>query len=123
MFIWSLQEKEEIMSGKFELKKGKSGKFMFNLKAVNGQVILTSQTYTSKVAAKNGIESVRTNGSKDASFEQKASKNGEPYFVLLAANKQIIGKSEMYSSKASMLNGIASVKKNAPEAMVEDLTG
>ena len=111
------------MSGKFEMKKGKSGKFMFNLKAVNGQVILTSQTYTSKVAAKNGIESVRTNGSKDASFEQKASKNGEPYFVLLAANKQIIGKSEMYSSKASMLNGIASVKKNAPEAMVEDLAG
>jgi uncharacterized protein YegP (UPF0339 family) len=110
------------MPGKFELKKGKSGKFMFNLKAVNGQVILTSQAYKTKAAAKNGIKSVCTNCSKDARFEQKASKKGEPYFVLLAANKQVIGKSEMYSSKASMLNGIESVKKNAPKAKIEDLT-
>jgi uncharacterized protein YegP (UPF0339 family) len=44
------------MSGKFELKKGRSGKFSFNLKAVNGQVILTSQTYKTKAAAKNGIK-------------------------------------------------------------------
>jgi uncharacterized protein YegP (UPF0339 family) len=39
------------MPGKFELKKGRSGKFSFNLKAVNGQVILTSQTYKTKAAA------------------------------------------------------------------------
>jgi uncharacterized protein YegP (UPF0339 family) len=90
------------MSGKFELKKGRSGKFSFNLKAVNGQVILTSQTYKTKAAA--------------------TSKKGEPYFVLLAANKQVIGKSQMYSSKASMLNGIESVKKNASKAKVQDLT-
>ena len=111
------------MPGKFELKKGRAGKFMFNLKAANGQVILTSQTYKTKAAAKNGIKSVGTNCSKDARFEHKASKKGEPYFVLLAANKQVIGKSQMYSSKASMLNGIESVKKNAPGAIVEDLTG
>ena len=111
------------MPGKFELKKGKGGKFTFNLKASNGQVILTSQTYKTKAAAKNGIKSVGTNCSKDARFKHKASKKGEPYFVLLAANKQVIGKSQMYSSKASMLNGIESVKKNAPGAIVEDLTG
>ena len=114
--------KGAIMPGKFELKKGQSGKFMFNLKAANGQIILTSQTYKTKAAAKNGIKSVCTNCTKDTRFEQKTSKKGEPYFVLTAANKQIIGKSEMYSSKASMQNGIASVKKNAPEAIVEDLT-
>jgi len=102
------------MSGKFELKKGKSGKFSFNLKAVNGQVILTSQAYKSKVAAKNVIKSVCTNCKKAACFEQKASKKGEPYFVLLATNKQIIGKSQMYSSKTSMVNGIASVKEKCP---------
>ena len=110
------------MSGKFELKKGKSGKFSFNLKASNGQVILTSQAYKTKVAAKNGIKSVCTNCSKKASFELKASKKGQPYFVLLAANKQIIGKSQMYSSNTSMQNGIASVKKNAPKAKVKDFT-
>jgi len=111
------------MSGKFELKKGKSGKFSFNLKAPNGQVILTSQTYKTKAAAQNGIKSVCTNCKKNAGFEQKASKKGEPYFVMLAANKQVIGKSQMYASRTSMLNGIASVKKNAAKAEVKDLTG
>lgn len=110
------------MSGKFELKKTRGGKFTFNLKAVNGRVILTSQSYKTKAAAKNGIKSVCTNCNKDARFEQKASKKGQPFFVLLAANKQVIGKSQMYSNKASMLKGIASVKKSAPKAKVEDLT-
>jgi hypothetical protein len=111
------------MAGKFELKKGKSGKFSFNLKASNGQVILTSQAYKTKAAAKNGIRSVCTNCEKDTRFEQKTSKKGEPYFVLSAANKQVIGKSQMYASKKSMLNGIKSVKKNALKAKVQDLTG
>lgn len=110
------------MPGKFELKKTRGGKFTFNLKAVNGRVILTSQAYKTKAAAKNGIKSVCTNCSKDARFEQKASKKGEPYFVLLSGNKQVIGKSEMYSSKTSMLNGIASVKQSAPKAKIEDLS-
>jgi len=111
------------MPGKFELKKGKSGKFSFNLKAANGQVILTSQTYKTKAAAKNGIKSVSTNCGKKANFEQKTSKKGQPYFVMLAANKQVIGKSQMYASKTSMQNGIQSVKKNATKAQVKDLTG
>lgn len=85
-------------------------------------MILTNQTYKTKVAAKNGIKSVCTNCSKDARFEQKASKKGQPYFVLLSGNKQVIGKSELYSSKASMLKGIASVKKSAPKAKIEDLS-
>jgi uncharacterized protein YegP (UPF0339 family) len=86
-------------------------------------VILTSQAYKTKAAAKNGIRSVGTNCEKDARFEQKTSKKGEPYFVLLAANKQVIGKSQMYASRKSMLNGIRSVKKNVPKAKVQDLTG
>jgi uncharacterized protein YegP (UPF0339 family) len=110
------------MPGKFELKKGKSGKFSFNLKAANGQVILTSQAYKTKAAAKNGIKSVCTNCGKKANFEQKTSKKGEPYFVMLASNKQVIGKSQMYASKTSMQNGIASVEKNASKAQVKDLT-
>ncbi len=110
------------MPGKFELKKGRSGKFSFNLKAANGQVILTSQTYKTKAAAKNGIKSVCTNCKKASFFDQKKSKKGEPYFVLLAANKQVIGKSQMYASRKSMLNGIASVKKNASKSKIQDLT-
>ena len=106
--------------GKFEIKTGSSGKTMFNLKAGNGQVILTSQSYASMDGCKNGIESVRTNSQDDARFERKTAKDGSPFFTLNATNGQIIGKSEMYSSKDGMENGIASVKKNAPDAEVED---
>jgi len=110
------------MAGKFELKKSKSGQFMFNLKASNGQIILTSELYNSKAAATNGIESVQKNAAKDANFERKASSKDQPYFVLKATNGQTIGKSEMYSSAKAMENGIASVKKNAPDAAVDDQT-
>lgn len=110
------------MPGKFELKKGKSGKFSFNLKAANGQVVLTSQSYKTKAAAKNGIKSVCANCGKESRFEQKKSKKGQPYFVMLAANKQVIGKSQMYASKTSMMNGIKSVKRNATKAGIKDLS-
>ncbi len=110
------------MAGKFELKKTESGKFMFNLKAGNGQIILVSQMYESKDSAENGIESVRKNSADDARFERKVAKNGEPFFSLTATNGQNIGKSETYSSESAMENGVQSVKTNAPDAAVVDNT-
>ena len=110
------------MAGKFELKKNDDGKFKFNLKAGNGKVILTSQLYRTKAAALAGIESVKQHAASDANFERRISAANEPYFVLKAANKQVIGTSEMYSSTSAMENGVASVKTNAPEAAVADLT-
>ena len=106
------------MAGKFELKPTKNDGFMFNLKAGNGQIILTSEIYNTKAAALNGIESVKKNAPDDGRFERRESKNGEPYFVLKAGNGQEIGRSEMYSSASAMENGIESVQKNAPDADV-----
>lgn len=106
--------------GKFEIKTDKSGQFRFNLKAGNGQVILSSEAYTTKSACENGIESVRTNSKDDNRFDRRTAKDGSPFFNLKASNGQVIGASEMYSSTSAMENGIASVKKNAPDAAVED---
>ncbi len=110
------------MAGTFELKLGKNGQFMFNLKAANHEVILTSETYHEKTDAEDGIASVKIFAVADANYERKTASNGQPYFVLKAANEEIIGKSEMYSSDAARENGIASVKTNAPGAIVKDLT-
>lgn len=106
--------------GKFEINKDKAGKHRFNLKAGNGQVILSSEAYESKASCMNGVESVRKNSQEDARFERKTAKNGSPYFNLKSTNGQVIGNSEMYSSATAMENGIASVKKNAPNAQVDD---
>ncbi len=110
------------MAGKFVLTTTKDGQYMFNLKAANGQVILTSERYQTRDSALSGIDSVRKNALLDERYERRTASNGEPYFVLKAANHQEIGRSEMYSSEAAMENGIASVKKNAPEATLDDQT-
>ncbi len=108
--------------GKFEITKRKNDEYQFNLKAGNGQIILTSEGYTTKAACENGIQSVQKNSQDDNRFKRLESKNGKFYFNLTAGNGQIIGNSEMYESKASRDNGIESVKKNAPDAEIKDLS-
>ena len=109
------------MAGKFELKSTHD-KYHFTLKAGNGEPILNSEQYETKAGANGGIESVQTNAPLDERYERKTSGGGEPYFVLKAKNGEPLGRSEMYSSTAAMEGGIDSVKKNAPDATVSDLT-
>jgi len=108
--------------GKFEITKRKNGEFQFNLKASNGEIILTSEGYVAKFSCKKGIDSVRKNSQMDKRFDKMSSKDNRFYFNLKAANGQVIGISETYNSEASMNNGIASVKKNAQDATLVDLT-
>ncbi|CAN0656798.1 YegP family protein [Nitratireductor aquimarinus] len=110
------------MAGKFELYKDKAGEFRFRLKAGNGEIILASEGYKQKSSAENGIESVRTNSPKDERYERKDTSSGKPMFNLKASNGQVIGTSESYSSESARENGIQSVKNNAPDAKLEDLT-
>ena len=118
--------------GKFVIRKVSSG-VKFDLLAGNGQVIATSEVYTTESACKNGIESVQKNAPiakmedqteegfatvTNPKFEMYVDKAGEFRFRLKARNGEIIATSEGYKAKASCLNGIESVQKNAPEAEV-----
>ena len=118
--------------GKFVVKTVKTG-FMFNLKAGNGEIIATSEVYTSEAACMSGIESVRKNApianledqtvaepaaAANPKFEVYTDKAGEFRFRLKARNGEIIATSEGYKAKASCINGIESVRKNAPDAPV-----
>ena len=118
--------------GKFVIKETKSG-VKFDLKAGNGEVIATSEVYSSKAACKNGIASVQKNApvaavedqtkegfatEKNPKFEIYTDKAGEFRFRLIASNGEIIATSEGYKALASCNNGIESVKKNAPDAEV-----
>ena len=117
--------------GKFVVKTTKSG-FVFNLKAGNGEVIATSESYKSQDSCLNGVESVRKScagGVEDQTvegfeklthpkFEVYSDKAGEFRFRLKARNGEVIAVSEGYKAKQSCMNGIESVKKNAPDAEV-----
>ena len=123
--------------GKFVVKATKTG-FVFNLKAGNGETIATSEIYTTEAACMKGVESVRKNAADakledqtvaevaavtNPKFELYTDKAGEFRFRLKARNGEIIAVSEGYKAKASCLNGIDSVRRNAPDAAVEKLEG
>ena len=108
------------MAGKYALTMTSDGRFLFNLRADNGEKILTSESYDAKASAHKGIESVRSNVSDDARFDRRTSNDDKPYFVLKAANGEILGTSQQYSSAAAMENGVQSVMANAPKATVDD---
>ena len=118
--------------GKFVIRAVNSG-IKFDLKATNGQVILTSEVYTTKAACRNGVESIMKNAPvanvedqtvegfetvTHPKFEMYQDKAGEFRFRLKARNGEIIGVSEGYTSKANCINGVESVKKNAAEAEI-----
>jgi len=119
--------------GKFVVKEVKTG-FKFDLKAGNGEIIATSEVYTSEAACLNGVESVRKNApianledqtvenfetATHPKFEVYVDKAGEFRFRLKARNGEIIATGEGYKAKASCLNGIDSIRRNAPDAAVE----
>jgi hypothetical protein len=107
---------------KFEIKKAKNDEYYFHLKAGNGETILVSEMYVSKASAENGIESVKKNAPDDKRYERKETKNGQYMFNLKAANHEVIGTSESYTTAVAREGGIESVKKNAPVATVDDQT-
>ena len=110
------------MAGHFEVKTRSDGQFMFNLKAGNNKVILTSEAYTTKAACIGGIESVKMNASQDDRYRRTTTPDGQFRFALEAANGQAIGSSEYYDTAAGLARGIEAVKKSAPDAEVKDLT-
>lgn len=122
--------------GKYLIKKTKTG-IKFDLKAGNGEVIATSEVYTTEKACRAGIASVQRNApsagienqteegfekQKHPKFEVYTDKKGEYRFRLKATNGQIIAVSEGYKAISGCLNGIESVKKNADSeiAMLEE---
>ena len=119
--------------GKFVIKTMKNGEFTFSLKATNGQEILAAgEGFKTLATCKYSIESVKQNALAHVEdqtvegfetlthpkYEVYQDKAGEYRFRLKARNGEPIGKSEGYKSKASCLNGIESVGKNAPEGEV-----
>ena len=118
--------------GKFLVRKTNTG-IKFDLKAGNGEVIATSQVYKSEASCKKGVASVQKNApvaavenqtaegyakEKHPKFEVYTDKAGEFRFRLKAGNGQIIATGEGYTTRANCINGVESVKKNAPDAEV-----
>lgn len=121
--------------GKILIRKTATG-YDFSMVAANGETIATSQVYKAKPSCRKGIHSMQVNapiagledqtvkGAKVLSnpkFELYTDKGGASRFHLKARNGQIIAVSQAYKEKAGALKGIESIRKNAPEAKIEEV--
>ena len=109
------------MSGWFEIAKNDKGQYSFVLKAANSQVILRSEQYASKASARGGVASVQVNAPREQRYDLATASDGRYYFNLKAANSQVIGTSQMYSSEGARTTGIDSVKANGPSTDVREV--
>lgn len=81
-----------MANARFVLLASNDKQFYFVLRAPNNEVILTGETYPTKVIAQNGIAAVKENAGIDARYERGVASNGAPYFVLKGANHEVIGR-------------------------------
>ena len=108
------------MPGKFEIYPDKGGKFRFRLKATNGQIVLSSQGYSTKAAAIKGAESVKENSTDPTAFDATTTESGQFRFNIKAKNHQIIGTSQSYTTASARDNGIEAVGRAADGADIVD---
>jgi hypothetical protein len=119
-YIWSTNYAYTM---KFEIFQSENnGKFYFRLKARNGQIILSSQGYSTKASARNGIESVQRHAEENLLYDRKETSNGKYHFSLKARNGQVVGSSQLYATRLSLEKGIEAVKRAAQHAVLLDLT-
>lgn len=93
--------------------QGASGQFHFNVYAKNGQVVLSSESYTSEAGAWNGALSVQDNGVNTYQYEELQGASGF-YFNLRAANGEIVGTSQVYTTSAAAKAGRDALVKLLP---------
>lgn len=106
----------------FEITLTSCGEYHFRLLDTgNSKPILSGRQYTTKNACREGIDWVKSNAPYDYQYEAKQS-HGKYYFILKAANGQLIGTSEIYANAADRDAGLRLVKTQATRAPVTDLT-
>ncbi len=115
--VKAVVDQGEALQGnaRFETFKGLDGRYYFHARAVNGEIVLQSQGYTSKASATTGIASVQTNGTQAARYTVLPAADGKFYFHLKASNGRIIARGQTYETKYNAERGM--------QGCIELLTG
>ena len=114
-----LDKRESNTTGaRVEVLEGESGKFRFNVFARNGQVVVSSESYSSEAAAYNGAFAVQTEGANDSAYTVKENASGGFYFTVTALNGQVVGVSQQYTTRTSAAEAAGAVKALLPTITV-----
>lgn len=106
--------------GYFEIKKRRDGQILLNLKANNAITILTTEGYEDAEVCRLSMENIKKSALSNASYEIKETADRKFYFDLKAANGVVVGRSEIYMTKAAAGRGVDAVKRNAPNAHLKE---
>lgn len=96
--------------GKWIIKEKGEGEFVAFLYANNGEIMLTSEIYTSEESARAGIDTIRKNVD-GGTFVNYKDKNKNFYFKLKSVKNRILCVSETYKSEALAESAKESVKR------------
>jgi uncharacterized protein YegP (UPF0339 family) len=103
-----LDRREAATGGsRVEMIAGATGEFRFHVLGSDGEVLLSSESYASEAAAYNGALAVQQAGRSRAGYTVKQSAAGSFYFVLQAANGEVIGTSQMFAMREGVDGAIA----------------
>ena len=91
---------------RFKVSKNSDAEYSFNLTAANAEIILSSERYTTRSGAEAGIAAVKANAADESKYQRREAQDGTLYFVLRAANNEIVGMSEMYTSGGAREKGV-----------------
>ena len=106
----------------FVVSKNTNDLYYFRLRANNGQLLLSSEGYVSKVGCLNGVESVKSNGRDQNRYDKRTTSNVNYYFNLKAMNGQILGTSEIYETAAARDNAMKTVQSTVTDTLLDDET-
>ncbi|HEY4244605.1 MAG TPA: YegP family protein [Kofleriaceae bacterium] len=103
---------------RFDVEAGTTGQFHFDVYAKNGQVVLSSESYTTAAAAWNGAFAVEDAGQISTSYKLLQATNGKWYFTVNASNGQVVGTSQLYSTKSNATAGAVALENLLPSIAV-----
>lgn len=105
------------LNGKWVVEKLSEGEFASHLLASNGEVMLTSEIYTTDEGARNGIATI-IRGVESANFVIYQDKNKNYYYKIKTANNRLLCVGEIYKSKDGCLKAVESVKRIAKDSPI-----
>ena len=105
-----------MASGGYIVRTTTKKEFRFNLRASNGQVILSSEGYATQANCFTGVTSLREHAEEDHTCERTSSRTGSYHFNLKVTNGQVTGASHSRETSVGMENGIHAVMTHAPAA-------
>ena len=111
------QKPAKKAGGKWVIEHKKEGEYLSKLLASNGEVMLTSEIYTTVDGAKGGISTI-VKGVDTGKFVVYQDKNGNYYYKLKTASNRLLCVGEIYKSKDQCLKAVESVKRFAGSATV-----